>query len=120
MEPPQGPVFHPPSTHFPFWNLGEATCLVDKLCPTLSTPKTVDNQAPLYTEFVQARILERVATSFSRGSSRPRDQTCISFIGSNNLKQEVGDLDPTITPLGIDMNNTVTEEPTCVSQTWSL
>ena len=28
----------------------------------------------------QARILEWVAVSFSRGSSRPRNQTCISYI----------------------------------------
>ena len=27
---------------------------------------------------LQARVLERVAISFSRGSSRPRDRTCIS------------------------------------------
>ena len=29
----------------------------------------------------QGRILEWVSTSFSRGSSRPRDQTCVSCIG---------------------------------------
>ena len=29
----------------------------------------------------QARILEWVATSFSRGSSPPRDRTCVSYIG---------------------------------------
>ena len=29
----------------------------------------------------QARILELVAISFSRGSSQPRDQTHISYIG---------------------------------------
>ena len=29
----------------------------------------------------QARILERVVISFSRGSSQPRDRTCISCIG---------------------------------------
>ena len=29
----------------------------------------------------QASILERVAIPFSRGSSQPRDQTCISCIG---------------------------------------
>ena len=29
----------------------------------------------------QARVLESVAISFSRGSSRPRDRTCISCIG---------------------------------------
>ena len=28
----------------------------------------------------QAKILEWVAISFSRGSSQPRDQTCVSYI----------------------------------------
>ena len=32
-------------------------------------------------EISQARILEWVAISYSRGSSRPRDQTCVSFMG---------------------------------------
>ena len=36
----------------------------------------------------QARILEGVAISFSRGSSRPRDQTCISCIGRRALYQQ--------------------------------
>ena len=33
----------------------------------------------------QTRVLEWVANSFSMGSSRPRDQTCISFIGRGIL-----------------------------------
>ena len=33
----------------------------------------------------QARILEGLAISFSRESSQPRDQTCISCVGSNSL-----------------------------------
>ena len=36
---------------------------------------TVARQAPLSTGFLQARILERVAISSARGSSRPRDRT---------------------------------------------
>ena len=28
----------------------------------------------------QARILERIAAAFSRGSSQPRDQTCLSYV----------------------------------------
>ena len=31
-------------------------------------------------EILQARILERVAMPFSKGSSQPRDQTCVSYI----------------------------------------
>ena len=37
------------------------------------TPWTVARQAPLSVGMPQARILEWVAVSFSRGSSRPRD-----------------------------------------------
>ena len=35
----------------------------------------------------QARILEWIATSFSRGSSQPRDQTQVSCIGRQSLYQ---------------------------------
>ena len=41
---------------------------------------TVARQAPLSMGFSKARILEWVAVSFSRGSSRPRDPTCVSCI----------------------------------------
>ena len=30
---------------------------------------------------LQARILELVAISYSKGSSQPRDRTCVSYIG---------------------------------------
>ena len=36
-------------------------------------PWTAAHQAPLTMEFFQARILEWVAISYSRGSSHPRD-----------------------------------------------
>ena len=41
---------------------------------------TVALQAPLSMGFFQARILQWVAISFSRGSSQPRDWTCVSEI----------------------------------------
>ena len=41
---------------------------------------TVACQTPLSMGFFQARILEWVAISFCRGSSWPRDRTCISYI----------------------------------------
>ena len=53
-------------------------CLVTKLCPTLCNPM---NCSPLDSSvhgISQARILERVAIFFSRGSSRTRDQTRVS------------------------------------------
>ena len=42
-----------------------------------ATPRTVAGQAPLHGIF-QARLLEWVAISFSRVSSRPKDQTQVS------------------------------------------
>ena len=45
------------------------------------TPWTVSLPGSFVHRIFQASILERVAISFSRGSSRPRDQTCVSCIG---------------------------------------
>ena len=48
------------------------------------TPWAVAFQASLSMGILQARILERVAIFFFRGSSLPKDQTpvsCISFTG---------------------------------------
>ena len=41
------------------------------------TPWTIAHQTPVH-GISQARILEWVAISFSRASSQPRDQTCVS------------------------------------------
>ena len=38
-----------------------------------ATPGTVARQAPLSMEIFQARILEYIAISYSRGSSQPKD-----------------------------------------------
>ena len=57
-------------------------------CLTLATPWTVALQAPLSMGFSQARILERAAISFSRGSSRSKDRTQISCIGSRFFASE--------------------------------
>ena len=43
-----------------------------------ATPWTVAHQAPLSMGILQARILQRVAIPFPRGSSQPRDWTHIS------------------------------------------
>ena len=43
---------------------------------------TIARQDPLFVEFFQARILEWVAISYSRESSWPRDQTCISCVSA--------------------------------------
>ena len=47
---------------------------------SLAIPWTVAHQARLSMGFSQARMLEWVAISFSRGSSLPGDQTCISGV----------------------------------------
>ena len=47
---------------------------------SLATPSTIAHQDSLSMGFFQARMLERVGTSFFRGSSRCRDWTCISWV----------------------------------------
>ena len=47
---------------------------------SFATPWSVACQAPLSMGFSEARILEWVAMPSSRGSSQPRDQTCVSYI----------------------------------------
>ena len=61
-------------------------CLVAKSSPTLFvTPCTVNPACSSLHGISQARILEWVAISFSRGSSRSRDQNCISGIKGSYL-----------------------------------
>ena len=50
-----------------------------KLCPTLCDPMDCSLLGSSLHGILHARVLERVAISFSRGSSRPRDQTCFSW-----------------------------------------
>ena len=57
------------------------SCLVAKSCPTLRDPMDCSPSGSSVHEILQARILEWVAISFSRGSSQPRDWTHISCIG---------------------------------------
>ena len=73
-------------------SLSVATCLgvmiiivvlVTKLRLTLCHP--MDCSPPGSSGISQARILEQVAISFSRGSFRPRDQTHVSSIGRQLL-----------------------------------
>ena len=53
---------------------------VAQLCPTLCDPVDYSPLGSSIHGILQARILEWVAISFSRGSSQPRDQTQISRI----------------------------------------
>ena len=54
---------------------------VVKLCPILCDPIDCSLPSSSVHAISQARILEWVAISFSRGSSRPSDQTRVSYIG---------------------------------------
>ena len=59
-----------------------------ELCPTLCDP--IDGSPPgsSVPGTLQARTLEWVSISFSKGSSRPRDRTCVSCIGRGTLGSE--------------------------------
>ena len=56
-------------------------CLVTKLFLTLWDPIDCSLPGSSVHGISQAKILEWVAISFSRASSWPRDQTCVSCIG---------------------------------------
>ena len=58
----------------------EAKVLFIQSCPTPCDPMNCSPQGSSVHGILQARILERVAISFSRGSSPPRDQTWVSYL----------------------------------------
>ena len=58
------------------------------MCPTLCDLKDCSLQGSSIHSIFQARVLEWVAISFSRGSSRPRDQTQVSRIAADALTSE--------------------------------
>ena len=61
-------------------------CLIAKLClNNFCNPMDCNPPDSSVHGISQARILEWVAISFSRGSSRPRDWTCVSCIGRQIL-----------------------------------
>ena len=71
------------------WLCREWWCgLVTKSCPTLTTSWTVSRQSPLVHGIFQARTLEWVTISFSRGSSWPRDRTRVSCIAGRFFTTE--------------------------------
>ena len=62
-------------------NLSSCCCLVTQLCPTLWGPMDCSPPGSSVHEISQARILQWVAFSFSRGSSWSKHRTCISYTG---------------------------------------
>ena len=60
-------------------------CLVARSRPTLCDPVDCSLPGSSVLRVLQARIVEWVATSSSRGSSQPRDQTQVSHIAGGFL-----------------------------------
>ena len=58
---------------------------VAQSCLTLCDPVDCSPPGSFIHGILQARILEWVATSFSRGSSRPRDRTQVSCIAGRHF-----------------------------------
>ena len=56
-------------------------CFVAKSCLSFCDPMDCSQPGSSVHGLSQARILELAAFSFSRGSSRPKNQTCVSCLG---------------------------------------
>ena len=91
----QGDNIQPWQTPFLIWNQSfpwsstvvkdhTAACVCVCVCaqssPTLCDPMDYSSPGSIVHGIFQARILEQIAISFPRGSSRPKDQTHISCI----------------------------------------
>ena len=63
-------------------------CLFAKTCPTLCNPMDCSPSVSSVHGISQARILEWVAISFSRGSSQPRGQTHVSCLAGRFFTTE--------------------------------
>ena len=60
-------------------------CEVTQSCPTLCCPMDCSPPGSSIHGIFQARILEWIAISFSRGSSQPRDRTLVSCIAGRRF-----------------------------------
>ena len=73
-------------SYAPFWQevitviVALLCCEVAQSCPTLCDPMDCSLPDSSLHRILQARVLEWVAISFSRGSSQPRNQTRVSCI----------------------------------------
>ena len=63
-----------------FYEVMDKLCEVAQSCPTLCDPMDCSLPGSSFHGILQARVLEWVVISFSRGSSRPRDRTQVSRI----------------------------------------
>ena len=72
----------------PFAGVKTCACSVVQSCPTLCDPVDCSPPGASVHGILQARILEWAAMSSSRGSSRPRDRTCVSCTAGRLLTAE--------------------------------
>ena len=59
--------------------------VVAQSCPTLCDPVDCSLPGSSLHGIFQARVLEWIAISFSKGSSQPRDQTWVSHIAGRRF-----------------------------------
>ena len=78
---------HIHTIHSPYTDPYTAPAVAKSLqsCPTLCDPTDSSTTGSAIPGILQARTLEWVAISFSRGSSQPRDRTLVSCIGRQIL-----------------------------------
>ena len=70
------------------YQLSESEREVAQLCPTLCDPTDCSPPGSSVRGILQARILEWVAISFSRGSSQAREQTQVPALQADALRSE--------------------------------
>ena len=73
-------ILHPSSSERVYWSHCVWSVLVIQLCPSLCDLMDCNQPGSSVHGISQARILEWVAISFSRGASWPRDRTWVSCI----------------------------------------
>ena len=73
------------TTHLAQLPLGNVCVLVTQLCPALCDPTDCGLPGSSVHGILQARILEEVAISFSRGSSQSRDRSQVSHIAGRRF-----------------------------------
>ena len=66
-------------------HLGSHVCICAKLSQTLCKPVDYSQKGSSLHGILQARILEWVAISLSRGSSQPRDQTWVFHVAGRHF-----------------------------------
>ena len=111
---PESSLLSCPIVGFFFFNYYFYYCVCMLVAQLCATPWTAAHQAPLSMEILQARILEQAAIPFSRGSSRPRDQTRVSCTAGRFLHHQSHQRSPVIIITAIGSSAFF-----CSSKVWS-